>query len=120
MESWELTSFKISRIVTESKLRSSAKLPNYSGELAVSFSSYPEVDLKTTSVYFKAPVDYIHNHIKSYGGKLNYQITYSGYEMEGSNKSTFFQICKYRKCARENERSKTYAFIYFTLLLNQV
>ena len=85
MEDWELTSFKISRIVTESKLRSMAKLTNYAGELAVSFSSYPEVDLKTTSVYFKAPVDYIHNHIKSYGGKFNYQITYSGYEMEGNS-----------------------------------
>jgi hypothetical protein len=83
MEDWELTSFKITRVVTESKLRSPASLPNYSGELAVSFSRYPEVELKSTSMYFKAPKDYIHNQIKSYGGKLNYQITYSGYETEG-------------------------------------
>ena len=78
-----MTSFKITRVVSESKLRSPATLINYNGELAVSFSSYPEVELKSTSMYFKAPKDYIHNQIKSYGGKINYQITYSGYEMEG-------------------------------------
>ena len=83
MEDWELTSFKISRVVTESKLRSPASLINYNGELAVSFSSYPEVELKSTSMYFRAPKDYIHNQIKSYGGKINYQVTYSGYELEG-------------------------------------
>jgi hypothetical protein len=86
MADWELTSFKITRTVTESKLRNPSSLPNYSGELAVSFTSFPEVDLKSTSLYFKAPKDYIQNQIKSYGGKINYQITYSGYEMDGRNK----------------------------------
>ncbi len=52
-----------SRIVTESKLQFLDKLPNYSGELAVSFSSYPEADLRSTSVYFKAPEDFTGNQV---------------------------------------------------------
>jgi hypothetical protein len=63
MEGWELTSFKITRTVTEAKLRNPAKLPNYSGELAVSFTSHPEVDLKSSSLYFRAPKDYIQNQV---------------------------------------------------------
>ena len=94
MDDWGLTSFKITRTVTETKLRSSEKLPNYSGELAVSFGSHSEIDLKSSSLYFKAPKDYIHNQIKSYGGKLNYQITYSGYEFDGRSKTQATNLTK--------------------------
>jgi len=83
MDKWSLTSFKISRTVSEVGL-GQPELINYSGELAISFRDYPISDLSTTSVYFKAPIDYVKNQIMSYGGKLNYQITYSGYELEGA------------------------------------
>ena len=79
MENWELTSFKITKTVAEKKLGDQS-LPNYQGELAVSFDSYP-VDLNTYSIYFKAPEDFLRNQINSYGGHLNYQFTYSGYDM---------------------------------------
>ena len=79
MENWELTSFKITKTVAEKKLGDQS-LPNYQGELAVSFDSYP-VDLNTYSIYFKAPEDFLRNQINSYGGNLNYQFTYSGYDM---------------------------------------
>ena len=74
--------------------RSSPKLPNYSGELAVSFTSHQDVDLRSTSLYLRAPKDFIHNQIKSYGGKLNYQITYSGYEMDGKLTRLSFSVTR--------------------------
>ncbi len=52
MEGWQMTSFKITKTVAERKLRDE-ELPNYSGELAVSFTNYPNLDLSDTSLYFK-------------------------------------------------------------------
>jgi hypothetical protein len=83
MEGWDMTSFKITKTVTEQKLRS-VTLPNYSRELAVSFTSYPTVDMSQATMYFKAPEDFLRNQINSYGGNLNYQLTYSGYELDGA------------------------------------
>ena len=77
-----MTSWEFPKIPIEKKLDEGQSLPNYSGELAVSFTSYPRVDLSTSTVYFKAPKDFLRNQINSYGGNLNYQITYSGYSME--------------------------------------
>ena len=86
MEGWQLTSFKITKTVTEKKPNSDQSLPNYQGELAISFTSYPSVDLTTNSIYFKAPEDFLRNQINSYGGKLSYQMTYSGYNLDGASK----------------------------------
>ena len=82
-----MTSWEFPKIPIEKKLDDERSLPNYSGELAVSFTSYPRVDLATSTVYFKAPKDFLGNQINSYGGYLNYQITYSGYNMENVPKS---------------------------------
>ena len=81
LQDWSLTSWEFPKIPIEKKLGDDS-LPDYSGELAISFTSYPQVDFSQSTVYFKAPEDFLRNQIKSYGGKLNYQITYSGYSME--------------------------------------
>ena len=75
-----MSSFKISKTVVAKKLQDQT-LPNYSGELAVSFTAYRNVDLASHTLYFKAPEAFLRNQINSFGGKLQYQITYSGYNM---------------------------------------
>ena len=81
MENWRLTSWEFPKIPVEKKLGDES-LPVYSGELAFSFTSYPQVDLSTSAVYFKAPEAFLLNQINSYGGNLNYELTYSGYDLE--------------------------------------
>ena len=78
MTSWEFPKIPIEKKVGEEE----QSLPNYSGELAESFTSYSQVDLSTSTLYFKAPAEFLGKQINSYGGYLNYQITYSGYELE--------------------------------------
>lgn len=87
MEDWEMTSFKIGKTLTEKAPNSDQSLPNYSGELAISFTSYPDIDLNEQTLYFKAPEAYLRNQINSAGGAFNYKVTYSGYNMQdtGSN-----------------------------------
>lgn len=78
MENWEPTAFKIDKTVSQSSLfPESRSLPNYGGELALAFGDYSGVDLSDTSIYFKAPGEYLRNQIFSYGGRINYTLTYS-------------------------------------------
>ena len=54
MENWGLTSFKVAKTIVEKKPSGEEQsLPNYSGELAVQFNSYPDIDLNTNTLYFK-------------------------------------------------------------------
>ena len=88
LENWEVTSFQVGKTLTEQPPNLEDKsLINYYGELTVSFNSYPDVDLNTNTLYYKLPDPYLRNQINSYGGDLNYQATYSGYNMEGGVQS---------------------------------
>ena len=78
MENWEMTSFKITKTVVEKKLGNAQSLPSYSGELEDPFSNYPNHDHTQSPLYFKAPQEYLRNQLKSYGGELNYLLTYKG------------------------------------------
>ena len=54
MDNWEITSFKITKTVVEKKpYVVDQSLPNYSGELAIQFDQYPDIDLTTHTMYFK-------------------------------------------------------------------
>ena len=77
-----MTSWEFPKIPVEKKLGDDTLVPYSGSELAVSFTSYSQVDLTTSSVYFKAPEDFLRNQINSYGGHLNYKLTYSGYDLE--------------------------------------
>ena len=75
MENYEITSFQVDKTISEQSPRNEDKsLVNYSGELAVSFNAYPDIDLTTNTLYFKLPDEYMRNQITSYGGNLNYQV----------------------------------------------
>ena len=50
--------------------------------IIVSTQEY-SVDFAEASMYFKAPDSYLRNQLKSYGGRINYQLTYSGYDFDG-------------------------------------
>ena len=86
MENWQVTSFMVTKTVAQKSLGDQS-LPLYGEELAVSFTSYRNVDLKSTSIYFAAPEDFLRNQINSYGGKLQYSVTYGGYNMEEAPKA---------------------------------
>ena len=86
MENWQVTSFMVTKTVSEKSLGDQS-LPLYGEELAVSFTSYRNVDLKSTSIYFAAPEDFLRNQINSYGGKLQYSVTYGGYNMDEAPKA---------------------------------
>ena len=84
MDGWELTAFRISKTVVERTLYpANTNLPNYGGQLAVSFVDFAGVDLSDTSLYFKAPDAFLRNQVFSYGGNVNYELIYSGYEFDG-------------------------------------
>ena len=54
MEEWKLHAFKIVRSTVGQKRVSEDTLPVYPGEeLAVSFTSYPDIDLEEYTMYFK-------------------------------------------------------------------
>ena len=54
MENWGMTSFKIAKTIVEKKPSvEEQSLPVYSGELAVQFDRYPDIDLTTNTLYFK-------------------------------------------------------------------
>lgn len=84
MENWKMTAFQVGKTLAEKKPGQANDLPNYSGELAVSFTAYPDISMDSHTLYFKAPEDFLRNQIKSYGGFLSYSVTYSGYNMDGS------------------------------------
>ena len=84
MDNWGMTSYRLARTVVEEKV-SERRLPNYDGELAVSFPDFGDVNLAESSLYFKAPEAYLKNQIFSYGGKISYMLTYSGYELESKS-----------------------------------
>lgn len=86
MQSWSITSFKIGKTVAEVPV-SGNDLQNYNGEIAAFFEDYPNVDLGTTSIYFKAPKQYLRSQIFSYGRRLKYTFIYSGYEFDGNSSS---------------------------------
>ena len=62
MENWGLTSFKIAKTIVEKKPSGQEQsLPNYSGELAVQFNSYPDIDLNTNTLYFQVSTSLFSN-----------------------------------------------------------
>ena len=86
-----MTSFKITKTVAEKKLGDDF-VSLAGGELFTSFDSYP-LDLKTETIYFKAPKQYSYNQMASYGGQLDYLIRYSGYEM-GKKITTYIKLSR--------------------------
>jgi hypothetical protein len=95
MDDWSLTSFRISKTVNEKSL-GDFSLPNYGGELATLFSDYSDsgIDMTQSSFYFRAPEAYLRSQINSYGNRLNYVLTYSGYTLSG--KERHISIVKYK------------------------
>ena len=91
MDGWKMTSFKITKTVAEKKLGDD--FVSLAGdELVTSFDSY-QLDLTKETIYFKAPKQYSYNQIASYGGKLNYLLRYSGYEMGKKKKYFLHDTC---------------------------
>ena len=84
---WSHLAFRIERTeVSEEALQQQGgqSLPNYGGELAVYLGDFGAQNYSQVSAYFAAPEDFRRSQINSYGGKLTYMVTYSGYELEGA------------------------------------
>uniref|UniRef100_A0A0K2UE20 Laminin subunit alphalike [Acyrthosiphon pisum] n=1 Tax=Lepeophtheirus salmonis TaxID=72036 RepID=A0A0K2UE20_LEPSM len=83
MNNWLPSSVIIGKeTIEESELSNDDYLTNYGNELIVDSLIDYGIDLKTSTLYFKSPLSFSGNQIKSYSGKLRYSITYSGYDFD--------------------------------------
>jgi hypothetical protein len=86
MNGWRLASFSFGKTVRQRSISLNEPLNNYGGEVPAFFEDLDlSGPLTDSSVYFAAPDAFLRSQINSYGGKMTYTITHSGYEFQGRN-----------------------------------
>lgn len=78
MENWSGVTFNFdNRLATKTDLQMQS-LPNYDGQLDMSFNGLLSTDLSKNTFYFQSGPAYGGSQLKSYAGAITYNITYSG------------------------------------------
>ena len=91
MSGWESVTFNFdNKAATVSSLEMDP-LPNYSGILSLTMSSLDSYILSGSPYYFKSSPSYSGSRLRSYGGYIKFNFTFSG-NMEQGNSSMFLQI----------------------------